>query len=167
MRKVFVCLTIVALAISLAGLASAEVRDFSLKKIPFGTYHKCPAGMNLNYVSAKWDANGLNNLQYQVSVWQGKFTLMDVYVVTDEKVVYKRSQDKKLGMDFSKIMNTAAKEFNDTAYFTKPIAPFNIEKSEIWWLVNYVENNETKEAVVIWKMKDNTVDWKPFKPQQQ
>jgi hypothetical protein len=165
MRKALFVLIVLVVTAAFLTLALAETRENNGSiKLPFGgSYHKSVAEKSLNYLRAVWDANGLRELGYQVGAFRGKVTLVDVYVVNGGQTLYKRSEHKKLGIDLSYTDLTEAKTFFDRVYFPTPIKPFTMEAGEIWWLVNYIENGEQKDVVVIWTMKDNKVDWKPLK----
>jgi hypothetical protein len=149
---------------ALATYALAGMKEHDSTKLPFGaSYHKSPAGMSLNYLRAEWNADGLTHLQYQVAAFKGHVTLNDMLIVTGGQTIYKRSDHKKLGMDFSYTDLTQAKGFFDNIYFPTPIKPFDEATSEIMWLVSYMENGQKKDVVVVWTLKGNTIDWKPVK----
>lgn len=164
MRKIFCLVLVLALTVALGSLALAETRTHENKKLSIGgTYHKSPIGVNLNYLTAQWDENGFRVLKYQMATWKGIFTLNDVYVVNDGKVLYKRSSERKLGWEFSYTDLTNGKYAFDTIFLSEPVPGFTFAKGEIWWLISYEDKGETKDIVLVWKIVDNSIDWQIYK----
>jgi hypothetical protein len=163
MRRVLIAVLVIALTISLTGLAFAGSQTHDNKKLSIGgSYHKPHAGVNLNYLEVKWDETGVNFFRYQIATWKGQFTLNDVYLVEDGKVIYKRSAEKKLGFTFSFTDLTDSKYFFDREHLTNPASPFTFGKGQVWWLVSYEQDGKTEDAVIIWNIADNSIDWKPY-----
>jgi hypothetical protein len=173
MRKFLFVVCVLALLGALATAVLAETRSLGelSKKIVFGPAHKS-VGLTMDLVNCQWDDAGLHHLQYKFAAFHGHSKLNDVYVVSGGQTLYKRSEHKKLGMDFSFADVTESKAFFDLIDLPTPVKPFNYD-SEIWWLFTYydkvkangTETEVAKDAVIVWKMKDNSIDWKPLNKQ--
>jgi hypothetical protein len=88
-------------------------------------------------------------------------TLKDALVVNDGKVLYKRSEHKKLDIDLHFHL-TPAKFFVDEIFFLPPVTPFTYNAGEIWFIISYTEGGATKTDAVVWSMKTNLVTRKPY-----
>jgi len=165
MRKSVVTLLFVALLVVAVATVWADNREKKNIEMYFGaSFHKSPAGVHLNYLQAKWDENGLNYVQYQITPWKGITTYKDMYVVNKGQVLYKLSKDRQLNVQMSYQL-TAQKNYLDHVYLNPTIKPFDYENSEIWWIVGFKNEGKEELVAVIWHMKDNKLEWKPFKEQ--
>jgi len=163
MRRTLVFALVTVLTVVMAATAWGETREHGSKKVSIdGSYHKPTAGVNIDQMRVEWCNEGLKFIRYHMAAWKGTYTLEDIYVVEDGKVVYKRSSERKLGHSISYTDLTDGKYFFDRIYLTKPVAPFTREKGEIWFVISYEKEGQPKDAVVIWKMSDNSIDWKPL-----
>lgn len=142
-----------------SGAAIAKMRSHDYEHISFGdTHHKDPAGINLNYMKIRWNAKGVSQLEFTLSVWKGKPIWNDTYIVGKkdgkEVILYKLSDKQKMDKEFCYI-ECLHKKAEESHYFTTPVGPFDIESGQVWWVFSY----GPEKAHVIWDLKSNRVSW--------
>lgn len=158
--KRFALLLIVAFCLlALAATAFAEGRNHKFKEFYFGdSYHKSPAGVGISYVKAKWTANGMSEMNFEISAFKGKVAWDDMYLVDEvdgkQVITYKLSDKRKMGkvMCYIECVN---KKFVEKLFFEPNAGPFTMEKGQVW----YVFSHGGWKYHVIWEMAGNTMAW--------
>ena len=162
MRKHLALTLVIVMVIFVAVTVYAETRDHEFIEVKFGGDHHKSVGVHLNDLYAKWDANGLSMISYYITPWKGKIVYKDMLVITGDKLVYEHSKHRQLNVGIHYQL-TAKKYYQDKVYITTPVKPFDYENSQIWWIFSYQEGGVEQNVAVVWKMKDNTITWNPYK----
>ncbi len=162
MRKRMLLAVLIGVLV-VAALALAERRENNLVEISFNQAEPLKAtGVTLSNLNINWDANGVKSMHYRVTPRHGLVTYADMFVVNEGKVLYKRSEHRKLNIDLHH--HLADDHFEDTVYFIPAVAPFTMDAGEIWWIIKYNDGGDAKMAAIIWNMKTNQATWKPYQP---
>lgn len=159
MKRFAIATLTILCCVAISGVAMAGMRSHDYEHVSFGdTFHKDPAGINLNYMKIRWDKNGVTELRFEFSVWKGKPVWNDTYIVGKkdgkEVILYKLSSKKKLDKEFC-FTECLHKKVDENHFFTTPIGPFDIESGQVWWVISYGAD----KAHVIWDIKSNRISW--------
>ncbi|HPQ70953.1 MAG TPA: hypothetical protein PKW95_17640 [bacterium] len=162
MRKHLAFALVAIMVITVAITVYAETREHEYIEVNFGGDHHKSIGVHLNHLRATWDENGLNFISYFMTPWKGKIVYKDMLVISGDKLVYQLSKHRQLNVELHYQL-TAKKTYTDKVYLTTPAKPFDYENGQIWWIIGYEEGGEAQQVAVVWKMKDNSITWSPYK----
>ena len=139
--------------------AFAGARNAGYEEFFFGdSFHKSPAGIHVNYMNLKWDANGVTEFKYQVSAWKGKLVWDDLYFVGSKDgnpvIVFKLSDKQKMGKEFC-YLDCKTKSYLDTMFVAPAAGPFDGETGQVW----FVFSHGGQVYHIVWDIKSNQRAW--------